>query len=72
MAKPISFETSIVDLESIVMQLEKGELSLGEALKQYEKGIGLARTCQATLAQAEQKIAALSPPLPIEGNLDDE
>ena len=72
MAKPISFEKSIVDLESIVMHLEKGELSLDEALKQYEKGIGLARTCQATLAQAEQKIAALSAIPPLEGNLDDE
>ena len=60
MAKSISFEQSILDLEAIVMQLEKGELSLDDALKHYEKGIKLAHTCQKTLTQAEQKIISLS------------
>lgn len=60
MTKPIPFEKSIATLESIVMQLEKGDLSLDESLKQFEKGIALARQCQAVLNEAEQKIEQLS------------
>jgi exodeoxyribonuclease VII small subunit len=60
MNKPIHFEQSIAELESIVMQLEKGELSLEDSLKQFEKGITLARNCEETLRKAEQKIEMLS------------
>ncbi len=60
MSKAIQFEQSINDLEQIVKQLEKGELTLEESLKQFEKGIKLARTCQTVLTQAEQKIEVLT------------
>lgn len=60
MTQPIQFEKSIAELEAIVMQLEKGELSLEDSLQQFEKGITLARQCQDTLNQAEQKIEILS------------
>lgn len=60
MTKPIHFEKTMIELEEIVMQLEKGELSLEDSLKQFEKGITLARRCQDVLSQAEQKIEALT------------
>ena len=60
MTKTIQFEKSIADLDTIVTQLERGELSLENSLKQFEKGINLARQCQATLNAAEQKIEQLS------------
>lgn len=60
MTKTIHFEKSISELESIVMQLEKGELSLDDSLKQFEKGITLARKCEETLNNASQKIEMLS------------
>ena len=60
MSKVIHFEQSIAELESIVAQLEKGELPLEESLKQFEKGINLAQKCQKVLNQAEQKIEILS------------
>lgn len=60
MTKSIPFEQSIADLEAIVMQLEKGELPLDESLKQFEKGIALARKCEETLLKAEQKIEGLT------------
>lgn len=60
MTKNINFEQSISELEGIVNTLEKGELSLDESLKQFEKGIGLARQCQNVLTQAEQKIEMLT------------
>lgn len=73
MTKPTHFEKSITELETIVMQLEKGELSLDESLKQFEKGIALARKCEETLAKAEQKIEALSAvKIPLDDALDDE
>ncbi len=60
MGKDINFEQSVTELEEIVKHLEKGELSLEESLKQFEKGIGLARKCQDVLNQAEQKIEMLT------------
>ncbi len=60
MTTPIHFEKSMTELEEIVMQLEKGELSLDKSLKQFEKGIILARKCQEVLSQAEQKIETLA------------
>lgn len=59
MTEGIHFEKSLGELEEIVRQLEKGELSLEESLAQFEKGIGLARQCQEVLNQAEQKIETL-------------
>ena len=58
--KTLHFEKTLSELEQIVQQLEKGDLSLEDSLKQFEKGINLARQCQDTLNQAEQKITLLS------------
>lgn len=58
--KPIHFEKTLSELEEIVQQLEKGDLSLEDSLKQFEKGIYLARQCQDTLNQAQQKISLLT------------
>lgn len=60
MSKSLHFEQSLTELEEIVRQLEKGELSLEDSLKQFEKGIKLARGCQTILQQAEQKIVTLT------------
>ena len=59
MSKAIHFEKSMAELEDIVKQLERGELSLEDCLKSYEKGINLARKCQEALNLAEQKIETL-------------
>lgn len=60
MSSSIQFEQSLSELEDIVRQLEKGDLSLEESLQQFEKGIGLARHCQDALNKAEQKITVLT------------
>lgn len=60
MTKPVQFETSMAELQEIVMRLEKGELPLEDSLKQFEQGITIARQCQAILNEAEQKIEILS------------
>jgi exodeoxyribonuclease VII small subunit len=60
MSEAIQFEQSVSELEHIVKQLENGELSLENSLKEFEKGINLARKCQEVLNQAEQKIEFLT------------
>ena len=56
---PDSFEQSLAELEKIVDAMEQGDISLEEALESFEKGIKLARTCQRTLSEAEQKVRIL-------------
>lgn len=53
------FEKSLQALEELVERMEKGNLSLEESLRDFERGIGLARACQAALKEAEQKVQVL-------------
>ena len=55
-----SFEGSIVELQSIVGQLEDGSLPLEESMEQFERGISLLRNCYKVLEQAEQRIEVLT------------
>lgn len=58
-SKGAEFEQALGELEKVVDRLEHGELPLEEALKQFERGIELARACQASLKQAEQRVEIL-------------
>ncbi|GGQ22007.1 exodeoxyribonuclease VII small subunit [Shewanella litoralis] len=55
----LSFEQSLTELETIVAHLEQGEVSLDDALKQFERGITLVRQSQTKLEQAQQKVSIL-------------
>ena len=57
--KTVDFEQALGELESVVEKLEHGELPLEEALRQFERGIELARGCQVSLKQAEQRVEIL-------------
>jgi Exodeoxyribonuclease VII small subunit (EC 3.1.11.6) len=57
--KTPNFEKSLEQLESLVAQLESGELSLEDSLKTFEQGIKLTRSCQSALQEAEQKVELL-------------
>ncbi len=57
--KPVNLEKSLADLESIVDELESGDLPLEKAMKKFEEGIKLTRSCQAALKEAEQKVEIL-------------
>jgi exodeoxyribonuclease VII small subunit len=54
-----TLEKSLEELESLVERLESGELSLEQALAEFERGIKLTRECQAALKDAEQKVEIL-------------
>jgi exodeoxyribonuclease VII small subunit len=58
-SKAPDFEQALGELEAVVGRLEHGELPLEEALRQFERGIELARSCEASLRQAEQKVEIL-------------
>ena len=53
------FERALAELEGLVERMEQGELTLEESLRQFERGIELARHCESALRQAEQKVEAL-------------
>jgi exodeoxyribonuclease VII small subunit len=55
-----SFEQSLLELESLVRELEDGRLGLDDALARYEKGVGLIKHCYTQLRQAEQRILLLT------------
>lgn len=57
--KAVDFEQALQQLETLVIDMEKGELSLEEALQAFEAGIKLTRECQARLTEAEQKVQLL-------------
>jgi len=53
------FEKSLEELESLVEQLESGDLSLDQSLKQFKRGVELTRHCQGVLDQAQQTVQTL-------------
>jgi exodeoxyribonuclease VII small subunit len=53
------FERSLKELEELVGRMEKGDLTLEESLKSFERGIELTRACQQALKEAEQKVEIL-------------
>jgi exodeoxyribonuclease VII small subunit len=58
-AKTETFEQTYTRLEASVEKLERGGLTLDEAIALYEEGMGLARKCQDMLDAAELKITKL-------------
>lgn len=55
----INFEKTLAELEQLVQTMEKGDLSLEESLKHFERGIVLTKSCQQALSEAEQKVSIL-------------
>lgn len=55
----MDFEAAVKRLEEIASSLEKENLSLEEALKQYEEGVRLVRVCNEKLEDAERRIRIL-------------
>ncbi len=55
----LSFEKALERLESIVQEMESGELSLENALKKFEEGVKLSHFCTQKLNETEKKITLL-------------
>jgi exodeoxyribonuclease VII small subunit len=58
--QPGSFEEAITELESIVSEMESGEVTLEQSLEKYERGTLLIGHCRQVLGAAEKRIEALT------------
>lgn len=54
------FERSLNALETLVEQLEGGQLSLADSLKHFEAGVKLARHCHSLLDSAQLTLTQLT------------
>ena len=54
--KKMTFESALQELEAIVERLEKGEVSLDDAVVAYERGTELKKHCQERLDEARMKV----------------
>lgn len=52
-------EKALEELESLVDKMEDGELTLEEALNEFQRGIELTRLCRNALKEAEHKVKIL-------------
>lgn len=57
--KQPGFEKSLERLETIVREMESGELSLEKMMKHFEEGMGLVKVCSGRLNEVERKIEML-------------
>ncbi len=54
-----NFEENMNKLETIVADLEKGDLNLDDSVKKFEEGIKISKECNEMLEEAEKKITIL-------------
>jgi exodeoxyribonuclease VII small subunit len=61
--KPVtemSFEEAMKELETVVDQLERGDVPLDASITLYERGADLKKRCEKELGRAEEKVAAIT------------
>ena len=54
-----TFEQALVELESLVKELENGEIELNQAVKKYNEGMKLSKYCHDLLKDAEGVIVKM-------------
>ena len=62
----LTFEQAMAELETVLGQLERGDVALDESIALYERGAALKARCETKLKEAEEKVAAIT--LDGEGN----
>jgi len=56
----MSFEQAMKELETVVGQLERGDVALDASISLYERGATLKKRCEDELKRAEEKVAAIT------------
>lgn len=56
----LNFEQAFAELESIVEQMESGQMSLEASLAAFQRGNSLLQFCQNALANVEQQVQILN------------
>jgi exodeoxyribonuclease VII small subunit len=54
-----TFEQALSELETLVKELENGEIELNDAVKKYNKGMELSKHCHDLLVSAEGVIVKM-------------
>lgn len=72
MAKKISYENMLNDLNIILDKLEKNELTLEDSMKEYEKGVKLINKLYKTLDTLEGKLTIVKDGKEVEFDKNDE
>ncbi|MGM9651128.1 MAG: exodeoxyribonuclease VII small subunit [Faecousia sp.] len=75
MSKSVTFEASVKRLDAIVAKLESGDVPLEQALKLFQEGTGLVRSCSKLLDEAELEVVKLTKGedgAPVETEMQDE
>lgn len=60
MAKGFTFEAGMEELEELVGTLERGDMSLEDSFKAYEKGVKLAAKLKEVLDAGDKRISLLT------------
>jgi exodeoxyribonuclease VII small subunit len=55
----VKFEEALARLETIVNELERGQLPLDDSMRIFEEGMKLSKTCLKMLEDAERKVEIL-------------
>lgn len=58
--KKAMLEENLQALETLVNQLEQGQLGLSESLELYQKGVKLVQSCEKQITQAKLKVTQIS------------
>jgi exodeoxyribonuclease VII small subunit len=59
MAKKINLEESFESLETLIGELQKGDLTLEESFQKYEEGMKLIKKCSDSIDKVEKKLVIL-------------
>jgi exodeoxyribonuclease VII small subunit len=57
--RPESFEAALTELESIVVEMETGQMPLEVSLSAHKRGAELLQYCQSKLQDAQQQVRLL-------------
>ncbi|MGR3616879.1 MAG: exodeoxyribonuclease VII small subunit [Paracoccaceae bacterium] len=60
LVEEMSFEQAMKELETVVDQLERGDVALDASIALYERGAALKKRCEKELKRAEEKVAAIT------------
>ena len=55
----MSFEKGLSELQKLVQELERNDISLEQSVENFEKGIKVAKYCERKLKNAEDKVKAI-------------
>lgn len=56
---PGGFEAALIELESIVLEMEAGQMPLEESLEAHKRGVELLQYCHSKLQDAQQQVRLL-------------